>query len=259
MSKDCWNQIGVMGNCTCPELEQLIHCRNCPVYLTANPRLVEDEPTGEGRDSLSGSAIANRGINGLPPETKEVPKEVPLDSDGDALANGLTTLDSSNTVSVLIFRLGVEWFGLSAKLFTEVTETRKIHTVPHRSNQIFLGVVNVRGELLLCISLRHLLGLGSTDSQLKNAVKPTRLSPVIYPRMIVMAKDGNSWVFPVDEVYGIEQLNAQDLQNTAAVNAKSLNAKSNGVYTQTLIKWKDGLINLLDDQLLFYTLERRIL
>jgi len=145
MSKDCWNQIGVMGNCTCPELEQLIHCRNCPVYLAANPRLVEHEATGEDRDSLSESAIANRGTNPLPPETKEVP----LDSDGDTLANGLTTLDSSNTVSVLIFRLGVEWFGLSAKLFKEVTQTKKIHTVPHRSNQIFLGVVNVRGELLL--------------------------------------------------------------------------------------------------------------
>lgn len=250
MSKDCWNQIGVMGNCTCPELEQLIHCRNCPVYLTANPRLVEHEATGEDRDSLSKSALANRGTNRLPPETKEVP----LDSDGETLANGLTTLDSSNTVSVLIFRLGVEWFGLSAKLFKEVTQTKKIHTVPHRSNQIFLGVVNVRGELLLCISLRHLLGLGSTDSQLKNAGKPMHLSPVVYQRMIVMAKDGNSWVFPADEVYGIERLNVQDLQNTAAVNAKS-----NGVYTQALIKWKDGLINLLDDELLFYTLERRIL
>ncbi len=256
MSKDCWNQIGVMGNCTCPELEQLIHCRDCPVYLAANPRLAEHEATGEDRDSLSGSALANRGTNRLPPETTEVP---PVDSDGDTLANGLTTLDSSNTVSVLIFRLGVEWFGLSAKLFREVTQTQRIHTVPHRSNQIFLGVVNVRGELLLCISLRHLLGLGTTDSQLKNAGKPTHLSPVVYQRMIVMAKDGNSWVFVADEVYGIERLSGQELQHTAAVNAKSINAKSNGVYTQALIKWKDGLINLLDDRLLFYTLDRRIL
>lgn len=258
MSKDCWNQIGVMGNCTCPELEQLIHCRNCPVYLAANPRLVEHEATGEDRDSLppkrgqaSESALANRGTNRLPPETTEVP---PVDSDGDTVANDLTTLDSSKSVSVLIFRLGVEWFGLSAKLFREVTQTKTIHTVPHRSNQIFLGVVNVGGELLLCISLRHLLGLGTTDSQLKNAGKPTHLTPVVYQRMIVMAKDGNSWVFAADEVYGIERLNVQELQNTAGVNAKS-----NGVYTQALIKWKDGLINLLDDRLLFYTLERRIL
>ncbi len=247
MSKDCWNQIGVMGNCTCPELEQLIHCGNCPVYLAANPLLVAHEATGEDRE---------RGTNRLAPETTEVPQ---VDSDGDTLASGLTTLDSSKTVSVLIFRLGVEWFGLSAKLFKEVTQTKRIHTVPHRSNQIFLGVVNVRGELLLCISLRHLLGLGTTDSQLKNAPKPTHLSPVVYQRMIVMAKDGNSWVFPVDEVYGIERLNVQELQNTVAVNAKSINPKSNGVYTEALIKWKDGLINLLDDQLLFYTLERRIL
>jgi len=29
---DCWNQIGVHGDRSCPELPQHIHCRNCPVY-----------------------------------------------------------------------------------------------------------------------------------------------------------------------------------------------------------------------------------
>ncbi|MEM7650108.1 MAG: chemotaxis protein CheW, partial [Cyanobacteria bacterium P01_A01_bin.70] len=35
MSHDCWNQIGVRGDRTCPTLETVIHCHNCPVYSQA--------------------------------------------------------------------------------------------------------------------------------------------------------------------------------------------------------------------------------
>ena len=32
---DCWNRIGVNGDRTCPELEEHVHCRNCPVFAGA--------------------------------------------------------------------------------------------------------------------------------------------------------------------------------------------------------------------------------
>ena len=32
---DCWRVIGVGGDRSCPELEQFIHCRNCPVLADA--------------------------------------------------------------------------------------------------------------------------------------------------------------------------------------------------------------------------------
>ncbi|HEY9052840.1 MAG TPA: chemotaxis protein CheW, partial [Gammaproteobacteria bacterium] len=34
---DCWNKIGVWGNekPRCPQLDELIHCNNCPVYAEA--------------------------------------------------------------------------------------------------------------------------------------------------------------------------------------------------------------------------------
>src|SRR2546422_1979826 len=35
----------------------------------------------------------------------------------------------------------------------EVAERRVIHSLPHRRTGIVLGVVNVRGELLVCVSL----------------------------------------------------------------------------------------------------------
>ena len=40
--EDCWNKIGVWGNQECPELERVIHCRNCPVYSSAAARLLDE-------------------------------------------------------------------------------------------------------------------------------------------------------------------------------------------------------------------------
>ena len=37
----CWNEIGVQGNGSCPELRKVIHCRNCPVYSKAGVQLLD--------------------------------------------------------------------------------------------------------------------------------------------------------------------------------------------------------------------------
>jgi chemotaxis-related protein WspD len=242
MNQDCWNQIGVMGDRTCPDLEKFIHCRNCPVYSAEGRRLLEREAPAKYRDEWT-TLLAQEGT------------KIKSDrSSQDSLATVSQNLDIQNKFSVLIFRLGVEWFALSAKLFREVTQPTVIHTVPHRSNQIFLGVANVSGELLLCISLLSLLGIEPTDSTRKNVAKNIRFSPVVYQRMIVIEKEGNSWGFEVDEIYGIHRVNPENLRNVPAVNAGS-----NRNYTQGIIKWDERSVNLLDDELLFYTLERRIL
>src|SRR4030095_4038577 len=31
----CWSQVGIWGNRSCPELQQHVHCRNCPAYAEA--------------------------------------------------------------------------------------------------------------------------------------------------------------------------------------------------------------------------------
>ena len=38
----CWNQIGVQGDATCPELPKVVHCRNCPVYAAGGRALLTD-------------------------------------------------------------------------------------------------------------------------------------------------------------------------------------------------------------------------
>uniref|UniRef100_A0ACD5GP87 Uncharacterized protein n=1 Tax=Desertifilum tharense IPPAS B-1220 TaxID=1781255 RepID=A0ACD5GP87_9CYAN len=43
MPEDCWQQIGVQGDRSCPQLDIYIHCRNCPVYTSAGRALLERE------------------------------------------------------------------------------------------------------------------------------------------------------------------------------------------------------------------------
>jgi len=226
---DCWNQIGVIGNRTCDELEKFIHCRNCPVFSAAGRSLLEREvPPGYLQEWTDLLAQAKNSQS--------------------LLQLGDTTSRSVDNISVVIFRIGVEWLALPAALFKEVTQLCTIHTLPHLSNEVFLGIVNIRGEILLCISLGKLLGLEMT------ADKQHNISPVVYRRMVVVEKEGTKWVFAVDEIYGIKSFEPEELQDTPVVISKATQT-----YTKSLINWQNRQINYLDYELLFYTLNRRII
>lgn len=222
MVNDCWNMIGVGGDRSCPQLSTFIHCRNCPVYSAAGRSLLE----------------------------QEVPQGY-LDEWTDLLRSSVGTTNRVaplGTISVGIFRLNGEWLALPAGLFKEVTQISVIHTLPHRSNNIFIGLVNIRGEIQMCISLKALLGLEIADSNVNN------VSPVIYERMVVVEREGNHWVFPVDEIYGIHRLDPDQLGNVPATVSQVPET-----YTKGIINWQGQSVCYLDDELLFYTLSKKIL
>ena len=142
---DCWNRIGTSGDRSCPELETHIHCRNCPVFASA-ARTFFDRPAPEGylaewTQWLAGSPEAGNGEAGTGAD-----------------------LSDRDLVSVLIFRLGQEWLAFRTQTVAEVTLPRPVHRIPHRSNEIFIGLVNLRGQLQLCISLHGLLGVEPPQS-----------------------------------------------------------------------------------------------
>ena len=141
---DCWNRIGTSGDRSCPELQTHIHCRNCPVFASA-ARTFFDRPAPDGylaewTQWLAGSTAAGDGEAGE--------SAVPGDQDRDR-----------ESISVLIFRLGQEWLAFRTQTVAEVTLPRPVHRIPHRSNEILIGLVNLRGQLQLCVSLHGLLGV----------------------------------------------------------------------------------------------------
>ncbi len=224
---DCWNQIGVMGDRSCPELKTAIHCRNCKVYSAAGRSLLE-------RDA--------------PPEYLQEWTDILSQADTQQLGGGEGTLvRAADTLSVIIFRLGNERFALPVNILQEVTAPCKMHTVPHRRNSVFLGLINIRGETLLCISLRDLLGLESVteSAAFANGINPQRT--------IVAGKNEHKWVFPVDEVYGTYRFHLNEFKDAPVVISKAAEA-----YTKGILTWQDKKIDFLDSEQLFYTLNHKV-
>ena len=224
---DWWNKIGVMGDRSCGELKTVIHCRNCKVYSAAGRSLWELE---------------------APPEYLQEWTDILSESSTQQTEVGEGTLvRATDTLSVIIFRLGNERLALPVNILQEVTPLYTIHTVPHRRNSVFLGLINIRGETLLCISIRDLLGLEPvTESvDLSNSINPQR--------MIVAGKNENKWVFPVDEVHGTYRFHLNEFKDAPVVISKASEA-----YTKGVVTWQGKKINFLDSELLLYTLSHKV-
>lgn len=218
----CWSRIGVSGDRSCPELKVHIHCRNCPVYSSAARALLDAPPP---HDALEQSTrhFANP----------------------TALIERSSNKDAAH--SAIVFRLRSEWFALPTVLCLEVTDVRPIHSLPHRRSGSILGVANIRGELLVCISLTDILGL-ATQAESKQVRRGT-----VTPRLLVARREQGAVVFPVDEVQGVQRFYERDLAPTPATVAKA-QAK----YTKALLAVEQKTVGLIDDQLLFYTVERSL-
>lgn len=211
----CWNTKGVYGNGECAELEKLIHCRNCSDYSRAGLLLLD---------------------RALPPEYRREWTEHFAQQ---------KQLSVRGKTSVVIFRLGAEWLALAAEVLQEVAEGRRIHSLPHRRQGVVLGLVNVRGELLICVSVGRLLGLEDPVPQ-----GPPRASPA---RLMVANWNGHRFVFPADDVYGVHRLQAQELQAPPTTVAKATPS-----YTRALFLWRQRAVGVLDANLLFPALDRSL-
>jgi chemotaxis-related protein WspD len=211
----CWNEIGVHGNATCPALQEVIHCRNCPVYSKAGVQLLDRPLLPEYRRAWT--------------EHFAQKKQLAVQA----------------RQSALLFRINTEWLALPTPAFMEVAERRPVHSLPHRRQGVVLGLVNVRGELLICVSLGHLLGLAR--SPLRETAR------TIYDRLLVAKWQGHRFVFPADEVRGIHRFQTPELQEPPATLVKSRLS-----YTQGILYWQGRTVGLLDADLLFSSLNRSL-
>ncbi|HEV2681782.1 MAG TPA: chemotaxis protein CheW [Rhodanobacter sp.] len=151
------------------------------------------------------------------------------------------------TRSTFIFRLGLEWFGLPTSVVDEVVETRAIHTLPHRREGTMRGLVNVRGQLTICLALEQLFQLGAPTSPVR-----TRQS-VLSRRLVVVAMQGHRLAFEAEEVHGSHRFDPDSLRSVPATVAKSVAS-----FTTDLLPWRDHTVGLLDAELLFHALARRL-
>jgi chemotaxis-related protein WspD len=216
---DCWNHIGISGDQSCSELSTIVHCRNCPAFAAAAraffDRSAPDGYLAEWSQWLAGSA--NQDTDGTENQ----------DDDLNYLREG---------ISVLIFRLASEWLALRTQTVTEVTNPRVVHQVPHRTNAVFLGLVNVRGQVQPCVSLHGLLGIVGQS----------------VPARLILLRDNaraEAWAFSAEEVIGVRRIRIGRLHGVPSTLANP----SVG-FSQAVVSWKQQSIGLLDEERVFAAL-----
>lgn len=216
----CWNRIGVHGDSTCQELLQHVHCRNCPVYSSAALQLLD-------RARVHDLAATTRLFA----------------ADKQEQERGAS--------SAFLFRVGPEWLAIATAVLDEVADLRSIHSLPHRRSGVVLGLANVRGELLVCVSLAQLLGIeagGAGEPQ-----QHLRERRVAQRRLLVVRERGLRLAFPVDEVHGTHRYGEHELNPVP-----STVARASASYSRAVLQWDGHTVGLIDDELLFHSLNRNL-
>jgi chemotaxis signal transduction protein len=144
--------------------------------------------------------------------------------------------------SAIVFRLANEWFALPAVVFQEIAPLRPVHSLPHRRDPVVSGLVNVRGELLICVSLEAALGLTANGEP-----------PSSRARHAVLVRNRERFVFAVDEIAGLHRFDEPELTPVPATLAHA-----SAAHTRGFLVWRERAIGLLDDARLFQTLNRRL-
>lgn len=200
---NCWKRIGIHGDKSCPELAQHVHCRDCPTFSFAAATLLD----------------------------RELPGDLPT------LSAATASADDAETESVAIFRIGAEWFALPTLVLDEIVGARRIHSLPHKRNPALLGLANVRGELVICVSIAQLL--------VSAAREPAD------DRLIIVRHPGGRIACPVDEVQHTHHYAPDHLEPVPVTVGRSTSSLTRG-----LLAWQGRMVARLDEQALFDALGR---
>jgi chemotaxis-related protein WspD len=204
---DCWNRIGVRGNRTCIQLRQYTHCRNCPSYAAAAAHLLDREMPEGHRRAWTLHYTATR---------RTAPARI---------------------ASALVFRVGAEWLALPTGSLCEVTDPRPIRALPNRRGSTAAGLVNVRGDLVVHVSLAELLGI-DTVPPASSGGRGTAT-----PRLIVAGNAMRRLAFSADAVSGVFGYDPKDLRP-----APSTLARGTTTYTVGILQLEGKAIGCLDPE-----------
>ncbi len=146
----------------------------------------------------------------------------------------------------------------STQVIAEVTLPRPVHRIPHRSNAILIGLVNLRGQLQLCISLHGLLGVdppqapaNPSHSHVPGSQKATAPGASPTTRLIVLRdrERSENWIFAAEDVLGVHRPPRSQMRNVS-----SALANTEVSFSQATLFWEDRSVSFLDEQRVFAAL-----
>jgi chemotaxis-related protein WspD len=147
----------------------------------------------------------------------------------------------SDQVRVLVFRVWTDRLALPLTAFQEAVRMGPVRTVPLMSGKVFKGLVNVRGELLPCLSVGDLLG-----------IEPPTEKPA-YPWLLVASAGEERFAFPASEILGVTHVTPERLQPPPVTVAKFPDAVVRHVF-----QMEAQAIGLLDAERFVQALRRSL-
>jgi len=205
----CWNSEGTWGDRSCEELKRVQRCRDCKVFRQAGRQLLERPVPEDYAQHWS--------------------KQIARADEGQT--------DKGH--AVLIFRIGDEYFAFAANKIGEVMPGLPTHQIPHAKGSALQGVVSIRGEIKLLVSLRQVLEIADEHENHGDA-------------WIIRAWSGSDeLVFSVTALCGIYRYQPAELTAVPATLSASISELTAG-----MIDWQEQHVALLAEPALYKRIVR---
>jgi len=200
----CWNSKGTWGNRSCEALATIPGCRECNVFRQAGRQLLE-RPAPEAYAAHWAKQIGQA-------DQRQADK-------GSA---------------VLICRLADEYFAFIASKIGEVMPSLPSHQIPHTRGSILKGMVSLRGELQLLVSLRQVLDIADEHEAAEDAW------------MIKAWSGSETLIFSVSELCTVYRYQAAELKPAPATLSAAMAALTTGI-----LQWNGHAVALLNASILY--------
>jgi chemotaxis-related protein WspD len=137
--------------------------------------------------------------------------------------------------SCFVFRVGAEWLAIPTRLLHEVVQVSATHSLPHRRGTVGVGLVSVRGDIIVYVSLAGLLGIADDKSASASALHRRA------PRVVVLADTAGRIAISVDEILGFHSYDPAASRAVPSTLGQSLVS-----YATSMICIGDRIVGLLD-------------
>jgi len=211
-------------------------CFVCAPNATAGRRVDMTQPPSSRKLGISAViSLLDRAID--PADLREATERV---ARRDASQQALTQTN-------FVFRLGHEWLALPNDVVDEVLVPRAIRSLPHRRGSVVRGLVNVRGQLTICVRLEQLLQLDAIGKT--GPIREQQLGR----RLVVLVSRGHRVAFEADEVHGSSRFDPDSSREVPATVTHSMASFTTGV-----LPWGDHTVGQLDAELLLHAIDRHL-
>lgn len=146
----------------------------------------------------------------------------------DLHTNMMTKTDTCGELQFVIFNIGSEEFGIEIKKVQEIIRMPKITEIP-RAPSFVKGVINLRGRIIVVISLNVIMGIGCREYNANT-------------RIIVVDIDSTVMGLIVESVSEVLRISSKDVEPPSPL----ITSKIQSEYIEGVGKLDDRLLILLN-------------